>query len=102
MFLAKAEGSKADQLNSDAALKNLNTEDTVAFEVQVSRAARDWSVEPGKETACRLLSTFARTSTGVPALDDSETIWQLNWVQALMRCASALVQLTTWSSVSQR
>ena len=84
-FLAKGVGTKAEKLNSDAALRSLQVADTTAFETQerttAGREARDWSIEPGKETRCKLLSTFARTSTGVPELDDGETIWQLNWVQ---------------------
>ena len=53
----------------------------MAFELQAAKAARDWSIEPAKETQCKLLATFARTATGVPELDDVETIWQCNWVQ---------------------
>jgi len=80
-FLAKGVGTKAETLNSDAVLHNLQTTDTVAFELQPARSARDWSIEPGRETQCKLLATFARTATGVPELDNGETIWQLNWVQ---------------------
>ena len=49
------------------------------FEVQGPQA-RDWSQEKGKETSCALLSSFARTATGIADLDSGETIWQLNWV----------------------
>ena len=81
MFIAKGVGTKAEKLNSDAVLHNLQAADTVAFELQAARSARDWSIEPGKETQCKLLATFARTATGVPELDNGETIWQLNWGQ---------------------
>ena len=80
-ILATGLGTKAEKLSSDAALHNLQVEDTVAFELQTGKAARDWSKEPGKETKCKLLATFARNATGVPELDESETIWQLNWVE---------------------
>ena len=80
-FLSKAVGAKADKLNGDAALHNLQVTDTVAFDLQTAKAARDWSIEPGKETRCKLLATIARTATGVPELDNGETLWQCNWVQ---------------------
>ena len=48
--LAKAVGTKAEKLNSDAVLQNLQVDDTVAFELQAARAARDWAKEQGKET----------------------------------------------------
>ena len=78
-FLAKAVGPKAEKLNSDTVLHSLRTEDAVMFEVQGPQA-RDWSQEKGKETSCALLSSFARTATGMADLDSGETIWQLNWV----------------------
>ena len=53
----------------------------MAFELQPAKAARDWSKEPGTETRCKLLSHFARNATGVPDLDQGETIWQLNWAE---------------------
>ena len=53
----------------------------MAFELQAGRETRDWSNEPGRETRCKLLAKFARDATGVPELDEGETIWQLNWVQ---------------------
>ena len=62
-------------------LHNLSAADTVAFELQTGTAARDWSLEKGKETRCGLLATFARTATGIAALDAGETIWQCNWVR---------------------
>ena len=80
-FLAKSVGTKAQKLNSNAALHNLQDVDTVAFEVQAGKAARDWSTELGTETRCKLLATFAKTTTGVPELDNAETIWQCNWVR---------------------
>lgn len=80
-LLAKAIGTKAEQLNGNGALQNLHVADTVAFELQASKAAKDWSQEQGKETKCKLLTTFARTATGVPEIDDAETVWQCNWVQ---------------------
>ena len=80
-FLAKSVGTKADKLNSNAVLHSLKDVDTVAFELQAAKAARDWSTLPGRETRCKLLATFARTATGVPELDNGETIWQCNWVQ---------------------
>ena len=64
-----------------AVLHNLQVVDTVAFELQQSKAARDWSQEPGRETRCGLLATFARTPTGVLELDAGDTIWQINWVR---------------------
>jgi len=74
-------GTKAEKLNNDAALHNLQVTDTVAFELQGSGTARDWSTELGKETRCDLLANFARTATGVSELDSCETIWQCNWVR---------------------
>ena len=80
-FITKGVGTKADQLNNNAELHNLQDADTVVFELQTATAARDWSNEPGRETRCGLLSTFARTATGVPELDRGETVWQCNWVR---------------------
>jgi len=79
-FLATATGPKAEKLNTDSVLHSLRAEDTVSFELQAARAARDWSQEQGKETSCKLLASFARTATGIAELDSGETIWQLNWV----------------------
>ena len=50
--LAKAVGTKAEKLNSDAVLQNLQVADTVAFDLQAARAAWDWSQELAKETRC--------------------------------------------------
>ena len=68
-------------INNDAALHSLQIGDTTAFELQEAKEQRDWSMEPSTETACKLLATFARTSTGVPDLDENETFWQLNFVE---------------------
>ena len=81
MFITKGVGAKAEHLNNHAELHNLPAAETVAFELQTTTAARDWSNEPGKETRCGLLSTFARTATGVPELDQGDTVWQCNWVR---------------------
>ena len=80
-FITKAVGTKAEEINNNATLHNLPDADTVAFELQTTTAARDWSNETGKETRCGLLATFARTATGVPELDQGETVWQCNWVR---------------------
>ena len=80
--LAKAVGTKADKLNGDAVLQNLQVDETVTFELQTAGAARDWSKEPAKETRCKLLAQFARNATGVRELDEGETTWQLNWAEA--------------------
>ena len=80
-FVATAVGTKAQRLNGDAELHKLQLEDMVAFDIQTGRAARDWSQELGIETRCKLLATFARTATGLPELDNGETIWQINCVR---------------------
>ena len=80
-ILDKGVGTKAENLNSNAVLHSLQLEDTVAFELQTATATRDWSKELGKETRCKLLASFARNATGVPEIDETETIWQLNWVE---------------------
>ena len=80
-FITQAVGSKAEKMKETTELHNLSAADTVAFELQTGTAARDWSLEKGKETRCGLLATFARTATGVAALDAGETIWQCNWVR---------------------
>ena len=80
-FITKGVGAKAEILNNNAELHNLQVADTVSFELQTGTATKDWSKEPGKETRCGLLSTFARTATGVPELDDGDTVWQCNWVR---------------------
>ena len=80
-MLFEAVGEKAESLNNDAALHSLQIGDTTAFELQEAKGQRDWSLEASTETACKLLSTFARTSTGVPELDEKETLWQLNFVE---------------------
>ena len=82
VVIVKAKGAKADQLNCKQALHNLQPKDVLSFEIQESRKRRDWSQEPGRETRCKLLATFARTKTGIPALDDGESVWQINWVKA--------------------
>ena len=80
-FITAAAGAKAERIKDATELHNLSAADTVAFELQTSTAARDWSLEPGKETRLGLLSTFATRATGLAALDHSETIWQCNWVR---------------------
>jgi len=80
-FITKGLSSKAELLNQNAELHNLQADATVSFELQSGKSSKDWSTEPGKETRCGLLSTFARTATGVPELDDIETIWQCNWLR---------------------
>ena len=80
-FITAAVGAKAERLKEATELHSLSAADTVAFELQTSTAARDWSAERGKETRCGLLQTFAFRATGVAALDDSETIWQINCVR---------------------
>ena len=80
-FITEAVGTKAEKMKETTELHNLSAADTVAFELQTGTAARDWSLEKGKETRCGLLATFARTATGVAALDAGETIWQCNWVR---------------------
>ena len=79
--ITEAVGEKAERLNNTAQLHDLQAADTVAFELQRSKPARDWANEPAMETRCGLLATFAKTHTGVPHLDDNETIWQCNWVR---------------------
>ena len=80
-FLAKAVGTKAEKLNTDATLHTLQAEDTVAFDLQVGKSARDWSKEEARETRCTILASFARTATGVAELDEGETFWQINAVR---------------------
>ena len=80
-IIALAVGTKAEKLNNDAVLHNLKAGDTVAFELQTAGTARDWSIEHAMLTRCKILSTFAKTSTGVRDLDGAETIWQLNCAQ---------------------
>ena len=80
-LIVPAVGSKAEKLKAATELHNLSTTDTVAFEQQTATTARDWSTALGSETKCGLLASFARTGTGVPALDEGETIWQMNWVR---------------------
>ena len=82
-FITGAVGTKAEKMNGTAELHNLQADDTVVFELQTfdTQASRDWSLEPGRETQCGLLASFARTATGVPELDDGETVWQCNWVR---------------------
>ena len=74
--------AQSAQSSSDASAEQhgLQVEDTVAFELQETRTTRDWSKEPGKEKKCKLLAAFARNATGLPELNESETIWQINWV----------------------
>ena len=81
-YITEAVGAKAANLRESAALHNLKKEDTVAFELQTATAtARDWSLAPGRETRCGLLSTFSRAPTSVKELDADESIWQCNWVR---------------------
>ena len=79
-LLAPAVGTKAEELKNATALHHLQEDQIEVFELQPATASRDWSAEPAKESNCHLLSSFARTATGVPALDEGETIWQCNWV----------------------
>ena len=80
-FITEAVGTKAKKMKETTELHSLSAADTVDFEFQTATAARDWSLERGKETRCGLLSTFAKRATGVSALDEGETIWQCNWVR---------------------
>ena len=79
-LLAPAVGAKAEELKNAKALHHLNDDEMEVFALQPATSGRDWSAEPAKETCCHLLSSFARTATGVPAIDEGETIWQCNWV----------------------
>ena len=79
-WFIEATGDKASKLNGEETLHKLQAEDTVAFKIRTSDA-RDWSQEMGTETRCALLASFANKPTGVQALDENETIWQLNWVR---------------------
>ena len=54
-FLAKGVGTEAEKLNGNQALHNLQVADAVAFELQQSRAARDWSKELGKRNTVQSL-----------------------------------------------
>ena len=80
-FITGAVGTKAENMNKTTELHDLQAADTVAFELETSKARRDCSLEAGRETRCGLLSTLARNATGVPELDDGETVWQCNWVR---------------------
>ena len=92
--MAGAVGPKAEKIKDAAELHNLTPEQTAVFEIQTTTGtARDWSAEPGKETRCGLLATFARTATGVKELDEDESIWQSNWVRITEPSAGQSQQL---------
>lgn len=55
--------------------------DLQAFEQRALTGSRDWSQETGTEINCKMLAKFANKKTGIAALDQEETIWQLNWVR---------------------
>ena len=81
ILMAEAVGDKAEKLKANTALHHLSTADTTAFETQTTQIARDWALVHAKETKCALLLQFARKPTGISAMDDAETIWQINWVR---------------------
>ena len=93
-YMAGAVGAKAEKIKDAAELHNLTPEQTAVFEIQTTTAAaRDWSAEPGRETRCGLLATFARTATGVTELDADESIWQINWARITEPSAEQSQQL---------
>ena len=74
-----ATGEKAKQLAMDAA-KLLGSDNTQAFE-QKEFTSKDYSEDRGFETNSKLLSMLSRHESGIPSLDEAETVWQLNWLR---------------------
>ena len=58
----------------------LQSDNTQAF-VQKEFVAKDYSAERAFETNCKLFSLLSRHKSGIPALDEKETFWQMNWVR---------------------
>ena len=79
--IVKACGSKAEDLASNATLHVLRNEDLQVFQQRATQESRDWSQERGMEVTCKILAKFAQRRTNIQALDEAETIWQLNWVR---------------------
>jgi len=90
---ANPDGPKAAELNAKSELHNLTDEATTPFHL-AQQGARDWSAEPGVETRCKLLASFAHRSTGLKDLDDRETVWQLNWVRVTEPTAEQEIKAT--------
>jgi len=65
-FLTKAVGTKADRLNSDAALHNLQVTDTVNFERQAVSLIRDRLTEAGKGGRKRKYNGRSRDTAAHP------------------------------------
>ena len=71
--------NKAINLASNAA-EWLASDNTQAFQ-QKEFVARDFSADRGFETTCKLFSMLSRHESGIPALDEEETLWQMNWLR---------------------
>jgi hypothetical protein len=82
--MVPALGMKAQSLSKDAATIQTAPEPLQFNTGTYSGAtatARDYTGDPATETSVHALCEFAQKQTGVAALDDGETLWQLNRVQ---------------------
>jgi hypothetical protein len=79
--IMQAAGAKADKLNNDSKLCNLQANETVTFEVQTTKGSRDWSLVHGQEAHCAYVARAAKGATGLQELDGQEVVWQINCVR---------------------
>lgn len=79
--IMQAAGAKADKLNNDAKLCNLQADETVTFEVQTTGGSRDWTQVHGQEAHCAFVARAAKGATGLQELDSQEVVWQINFVR---------------------
>ena len=80
-LIMQAAGAKADKLNNDSKLCNLQADETETFEVQTTGGSRDWSQVHGQETHCAFVARAAKGATGLKELDSQEVVWQINCVR---------------------
>ena len=77
MVETTSSSEKAKELAATAT-ELMSDDDTQAFD-QKEFLARDFSAEKGTETTCKLFTTLSHHESGIPDLDEEETLWQIGW-----------------------
>jgi hypothetical protein len=80
-FVVKATGNRATQLKDRAlTLKSTPTEQRSVLQVSTGASHVNYKDKQGTETFCKLLNQM-KDKTQLKCIDDSDTVWQLNWVE---------------------
>jgi hypothetical protein len=78
--MVEAMASEKMRRLTDNAVAWLADANTQAFE-QKEFVARDYSADEGLETTCKLFAMLSHHESGIAALDEEETIWNINWLR---------------------